>query len=448
MITNTGPSDARNVVITDALPAQVSYVGGSPECTHNGAPTDGLVTCQLGTLLAGESRDFLVNTRVLSNVENNTTATNYVTATTTTTSTLFTANEQTTYLQKAGNPTDLGLTKVATPTSVVAGSGRVTYTLVVTNGGPAEANAVQVVDAFPRDFRFVSATASDGSLCNGGVVCDLGVMTVGKRVTITVVMDVPSNVGAGVYTNTATVGSASPDSTPGNNTASAPVTVTLNAVLQVRKVANPSPAIPGQDLNYTILVTNTGPSDAQNVTVTDTLPASYTLALLTSSQGGCASLTCTLGTIPAGGNAMIWINGKVAAGATGSITNTATVSSATPGTSDDLHRRHPPDDGRRPAAGQDRHAHGQPRRHRGLHDHGAQPGSRRCRQCDHHRHPAGGSHLWRRAQLFGQRQRGDLHNRHIGPERQRAAYGHSHSQWHGGAGHEPGEQRHRFQHDG
>ena len=215
VITNTGPSDARNVVITDALPAQVSYVGGSPECTHNGAATDGLVTCQLGTLLAGESRDFLVNTRVLSNVVNNTTATNYVTATTTTTSTLFTANEQTTYLQKAGNPTDLGLTKVATPTSVVAGSGRVTYTLVVTNGGPAEANAVQVVDAFPRDFRFVSATASDGSLCSSGVVCDLGVMTVGKRVTITVVMDVPSNVGAGVYTNTATVGSASPDSNAG-----------------------------------------------------------------------------------------------------------------------------------------------------------------------------------------------------------------------------------------
>ena len=90
-------------------------------------------------------------------------------------------------------------------------------------------------------------------------------------------------------------------------------------------MANPSPAIPGQDLNYTILVTNTGPSDAQNVTVTDTLPASYTLALVTSSQGGCASVPCTLGTIVAGGNATMWINGKVAAGATGSVTNTVTV---------------------------------------------------------------------------------------------------------------------------
>ena len=370
------------------LPAQVSYVGGSPECTHNGAPAAGLVTCRLGTLLAGESRDFLINTRVLSNTANNTTATNLVTATTTTTSTLFTASEQTTYLQKAGNPTDLGLTKVATPTSVVAGSGRVTYTLVVTNGGPAEANAVQVVDAFPREFRFVSATASDGSLCNGGIVCELGVMTVGKRVIITVVMDIPSNVGERVYTNTATVGSASPDSTPGNNTASAPVTVTLNAVLQVRKVATPSPAIPGQELNYTILVTNTGPSDAQNVTVSDTLPVSYTLALVTSSQGGCASLPCTLGTIPAGGNAMIWINGKVAAGATGSITNTATVSSATPGASATYTTVTPADHGRRPAADQDRHAYGQPRRHRGLHRHRAQSGSQRCSQCDHHRHAA------------------------------------------------------------
>ncbi len=158
--------------------------------------------------------DFLLNTRVLSSMLDNTTATNYVTATTTTTSTLFTASEQTTYLQKAGNPTDLGLTKIATPTSVVAGSGRVTYTLVVTNGGPAEANAVQVVDAFPRDFRFVSASASNGSICNSGVVCDLGVMTVGKRVTIEVVIDVPSDVDFGVYTNTATVGSACPRQRP------------------------------------------------------------------------------------------------------------------------------------------------------------------------------------------------------------------------------------------
>ena len=80
-----------------------------------------------------------------------------------TTSTIFSDSEQTTYLQKAGNPTDLQLTKLVTPTSAVAGSGRFTYTLVITNDGPATANAVQVVDAFPRQLDFVSATASDGS---------------------------------------------------------------------------------------------------------------------------------------------------------------------------------------------------------------------------------------------------------------------------------------------
>jgi len=332
VITNSGPSDALNVVITDRLPVYVTFQGASPECTHDGSPADGLVTCRLGTLAAGESRDFLINTRVLSNTANNTTATNYVTATTSTTTTVFSDSEPTTYLQKAGNPTDLQLTKSVTPTSAIAGSGRFTYTLVVTNNGPAAANAVQVVDAYPREFDFVSATASDGSVCNQGMTCDLHEMTVGEQVTITLVVDVPSDVAAGIYTNTATVGSASPESNLNNNTASASTNVTQNAVLQLRKVANPSPATPGQDLNYTIVVTNTGPSDAANVTVSDTLPASFTLALVTSSQGGCASLPCNLGTLPAGGNASVILNGRVAADATGSLTNTAAVTSTTPGT--------------------------------------------------------------------------------------------------------------------
>ena len=48
-------------------------------------------------------------------------------------------------------------------------------------------------------------------------------------------------------------------------------------------------------------MTNTGPSDAANVTVADTLPAGFTLASVTPSQGGCTALPCNLGTMAAGG---------------------------------------------------------------------------------------------------------------------------------------------------
>ena len=48
-----------------------------------------------------------------------------------------------------------------------------TYTLVVTNAGPAVARDVTVVDALPVELTVLSVTASQGT-CSGGVTCLLG----------------------------------------------------------------------------------------------------------------------------------------------------------------------------------------------------------------------------------------------------------------------------------
>ncbi len=336
VITNTGPSDAANTVVTDTLPTVLTVLGVSPECTFSNAGSPSTVSCAVGSFPAGTSRDFLVNVQVASDVVSNTVGVNTAGITTTTpidtaNSTLLTT-QNTTYLQTSGLPTDLRLTKSASPASVIAGGGQVTFTLNVTNAGPSPASAVQVVDAFPAAFTLVRATTSKDtsvSLCSTGGTCDLGEMAVGASAIITLVYTVPAGVSAGTYTNTAHVSSPSSDSNSANNTATAPVAVTESADLSIRKVANPNPAIPGQDLTYTIIVTNAGPSDADSVTVADTLPAGFTLALVTASQGGCAALPCNLGTIPAGGNATLTIVGKVNASATaGQLANTATVSSA------------------------------------------------------------------------------------------------------------------------
>ncbi|MCP4166403.1 MAG: DUF11 domain-containing protein, partial [Chloroflexi bacterium] len=338
VVTNTGPSDAINVVVTDTLPAEVSFEGTSPECTHDGSPNNGTVTCNLGTLAAGESRDYLINVRVDSDVISGTVGTNTTGVTTTTpidlANSILSDSEPTTYWQTFGSPTDLQLLKSVDPDSAVAGDGYFTYTLEVTNNGPAPASAVQVVDAFPSVFEYVSAVASDGSTCNSGVTCDLNTMEVLEIVVITIVVDVPADVAAGTYTNTAYVGSASPDSDPDNNDDDADTEVTNLANLQLRKIAVPDPVTPGEDLTYTILVTNTGPSDAENVTVSDILPPAFNPLVVLSSQGGCAGLPCNLGTIPAGGHASVTIIGTVDADATGGLVNIASVSSSTPGSGD------------------------------------------------------------------------------------------------------------------
>ncbi|MBK6562034.1 DUF11 domain-containing protein [Candidatus Amarobacter glycogenicus] len=61
-------------------------------------------------------------------------------------------------------------------------------------------------------------------------------------------------------------------------------------------------AVAGDNVVWTVEVTNDGPSDAQNVSVVDTLPAGFTFVADTDScvEGPVGTLTCSLGTLSAG----------------------------------------------------------------------------------------------------------------------------------------------------
>ena len=150
-----------------------------------------------------------------------------------------------------------------------------------------------------------------------------------KVATITIVVDVPADVAAATYTNTAYVGSPASEINTANNQSEASTGVSTQANLSILKSASPNPAIPGQDLLYVLTVLNAGPSDAQGVVVTDTLPADFTGPTLYSSQGGCTALPCSLGALAAGESATVSIQGTVAADASASLTNLAGVSSST-----------------------------------------------------------------------------------------------------------------------
>jgi uncharacterized repeat protein (TIGR01451 family) len=100
------------------------------------------------------------------------------------------------------------------------------------------------------------------------------------------------------------------------------------ADLEISKADSPDPVTVGDNLTYTITVTNLGPDAATNVVVTDTLPSGVTFV---SASPGCVHsagvVTCNLGNIPAGGFVTITI--VVTVTAPGTISNTATVTSDT-----------------------------------------------------------------------------------------------------------------------
>jgi len=328
-ITNTGPSDAASVIITDSVPLSTTFVGASDFC----AESNGIITCTLDTVAAGDTRSAFVQVRVDSDVVSPTTLTNTAWVSSTTTDPNLTNNsdtETTTAEQSALNPTDLEISKVDSTDPITAGL-TLTYTLVITNHGPAPASNVQVVDALPDGVTFVSATASQG-LCNSGVTCDLGDLAVGATATITVVVTVDSD-QINNLTNLARVSASNPDRDDANNQASQTTAVNEVADLGIAKTG-PSTATPGNAISYQIVVSNTGPSDAQSVVVTDTLPSALQSATASASQGSCNidgsnNLTCTLGSLAAGASATVDLNATVNANVTGTITNTAWVSSDT-----------------------------------------------------------------------------------------------------------------------
>jgi uncharacterized repeat protein (TIGR01451 family) len=115
------------------------------------------------------------------------------------------------------------------------------------------------------------------------------------------------------------------------------VCVAPTADLSVTKTDSPDPVTTGNELTYTVTVTNNGPDPATSVTVTDNLPAETTFVSCFSTGGGhCGgsanNQTVTFASLASGESETITfvatVNCSVADDTV--ISNTATVSSATP----------------------------------------------------------------------------------------------------------------------
>ena len=97
-----------------------------------------------------------------------------------------------------------------------------TFTVTVTNAGPASATGVRVSDVLPAGLSFVSATASQGTYTAATGVWNVGTVTTATPATLTLTATV---VSAGAITNTASITAADQfDPTSANSSASAAVT--------------------------------------------------------------------------------------------------------------------------------------------------------------------------------------------------------------------------------
>jgi uncharacterized repeat protein (TIGR01451 family) len=116
----------------------------------------------------------------------------------------------------AAGQADIGITKTAGP--LVAGT--VTYTIVVTNHGPAVALNVVMTDVLPAGSILTSATTTQGN-CSGTstVTCALGTLSPTVSATTAVVVALTNE--RVPVSNTATVAAANTDPNPVNNASTA-----------------------------------------------------------------------------------------------------------------------------------------------------------------------------------------------------------------------------------
>jgi uncharacterized repeat protein (TIGR01451 family) len=104
-----------------------------------------------------------------------------------------------------------------------------------------------------------------------------------------------------------------------------------SADLELIKTASADNVNVGEELIYTLTVTNLGPDDTDGVILTDTLPAGLTLNSAEVSQGSCVEtnpVVCDLASLQNGESATVTI--RVTPDQSGSPTNTATVTSGIP----------------------------------------------------------------------------------------------------------------------
>jgi len=183
-----------------------------------------------------------------------------------------------------------------------------TYTVTVTNLGPSDAASVNITDTLPGGVSLDSVTFAD-EICSGTTIitCSLDDLPSGDQAVLRIVVT-PNT--SGVLTNSIEVSSAVEDPNLENNEASTDTDSIRNADLDVSISDDPDPVFAGELLTYTISVVNNGPSEAESVTLTNTLPTGSDLVTTTPAEVICSGLdviVCDLGNIESGNSAVITI---------------------------------------------------------------------------------------------------------------------------------------------
>lgn len=224
-VQNAAPYTVDNATLTDTLPGTLTFVSlakpDSWSCTTPAVGSGGTVTCTNPSLAANSESVFTL----IVNIPSDESAGTFFTNTATVSSSMPDPNEEnnSASVTTTVSGADIAVTKVGA-TSLVNVGADITYTITVSNNGPATATNASWSDTLPANTTFVSLSSPSGWVCtqppvgSGGTVsCTRDSFPTGSAV-FTLVVRVDSSVSEGtVISNTATATSETDDPNKLNN---------------------------------------------------------------------------------------------------------------------------------------------------------------------------------------------------------------------------------------
>ena len=300
-VTNHGPARASGVQMSDSLPsgfAVETYSTSAGSCSYDSDSR--LLSCEIPSLSAGASAVISVDGTVtagpgeLQNSANVTASEGDADM----------GNNSVSITTPVVQP-DLLVTKAASIDPAVTGAG-LDYTITFTNNGTGAATNLAILDVLPAALQFDGYVLPGGTcnFVNGLLNCTLPSLAAQASTILTVNTTV-----TGVVTSINNQVSVTEDETDANlddNAVLLTTAVVQQTDLSVSESVLPTLIRNDDDITYTVLVSNLGPSPANSVSLVDVLPVDLNYQSATSSQGTCSpdqffqQVTCDIGSMASG----------------------------------------------------------------------------------------------------------------------------------------------------
>jgi large repetitive protein len=301
-VVNAGPSTATNVEVKDVLPAGLQFISSSDFQLSGSTLTSQIASLPVGNKTLTFTAKVTGNQSITNKTEISK-SDQFDPDSQVNTGTQD-GQDDTDSVRVTPRIADLSLEKLVSKTNPNVGE-TITYTIKVKNAGPDNATNVQVKDLLPAGLQFISS--ADFSNTSGLLLSNnINSVTSGGEVNLTFQAKVTQS---GAILNKAEVSKSDvydSDSQPntgtedGQDDTGGVLIGGQQADLSLTKaVSNTTPNV-GDNIIYTIVVTNAGPSTATNVEVLDILPAGLQFISSTDFTNTSGTLTGQILSLPVG----------------------------------------------------------------------------------------------------------------------------------------------------